>query len=173
MGIPQHGQFFKVSYEKFCEAMQDCFGYKYSGQEQEIYDSVSVPNSRATIGSAGYDIASPIDFTLRPGESIKFPAGIRIKLDDGWFLACMPRSGLGMKYRLQLDNTIGIIDSDYFFSSNEGQLFFKITNDSRENRTLEVHQGDRVAQTILMPFGIVYDDATAAIRNGGMGSTGL
>ncbi len=29
-------------------------------------------------------------------------------------LSLYPRSGLGFRHRLQLDNTVGIIDSDYF-----------------------------------------------------------
>ena len=44
-----------------------------------------------------------------------------------WVLKCYPRSGLGFKYRLQLNNTVGIIDSDYFYSDNEGHIFSKIT----------------------------------------------
>ena len=54
-----------------------------------------------------------------------------------WVLKCYPRSGLGFKYRLQLNNTVGIIDSDYFYSDNEGHIFSKITNDSNENKTLD------------------------------------
>ena len=49
-------------------------------------------------------------------------------------LKIYPRSGLGFKYRLQLNNTVGIIDSDYFYSDNEGHIFIKITNDSNEEK---------------------------------------
>ena len=83
----------------------------------------------------------------------------------------VPRSGLGFKYRLQLDNTIGIIDEDYAQSDNEGHIFLKITNDSRDGKTLELNKGDRFAQGILIPFGVVEDDNANGIRNGGMGST--
>ena len=48
-------------------------------------------------------------------------------MDDGWVLMMFPRSGLGFKYRLQLNNTVGIIDSDYYDSDNEGHIFIKIT----------------------------------------------
>lgn len=37
-----------------------------------------------------------------------------------------------------MNNTVGIIDSDYFFSDNEGHIFMKITNDSNEGKTVEV-----------------------------------
>ena len=82
-----------------------------------------------------------------------------------------PRSGLGFKYRLQLDNTIGVIDADYYGAKNEGHIMIKITNDTKENRTLTVPKGTGFAQGIFMPFGITMDDNTSEIREGGMGST--
>ena len=75
------------------------------------------------------------------------------------------------KYRLQLNNTVGIIDSDYFNSDNEGHIFIKITNDSNENKTVELNAGQGFAQGIFMPFGLVEDDDTTDQRNGGFGST--
>ncbi len=126
---------------------------------------------RATSGSAGYDFFAPFDFSLKPNQTIKIPTGIRAKIDDGWFLAIFPRSGLGFKFRLQLDNTVGIIDSDYYFSDNQGHIIIKITNRSTENKTLEVKKGQGFAQGVFMPFGITYDDNATNVRNGGFGST--
>ena len=73
---------------------------------------------------------------------------------------------------MQLDNTIGVIDSDYYNSDNEGHIFAKITNDSRQEKVLEIKAGDRFVQTIFVPFGITYSDAADGVRNGGWGSTG-
>ena len=81
---------------------------------------------------------APFAFTLAPGETIKIPTGIRAEMKEDWVLQIYPRSGLGFKYRLQMNNTVGIIDSDYFFSDNEGHIFMKITNDSNEGKTVEV-----------------------------------
>ena len=86
-------------------------------------------------------------------------------------LQIFPRSGLGFKFRLQLDNTVGIIDSDYYGSDNEGHIFIKITNDSRNDKTVVLKEGDAFAQGIFVPYGVTFDDETTAIRNGGMGST--
>ena len=127
---------------------------------------------RATSGSAGYDFKSPIHFILQPGQTIKIPTGIRVKIDDGWWLGCLPRSGLGFKYRLQLNNTMGVIDSDYYYSDNEGHIFAKITNDSNEDKAIEVKAGDGFMQAIFIPYGITYSDSANGVRNGGMGSTG-
>lgn len=126
---------------------------------------------RATTGSAGYDFHIPAALTLAPGETVKIPTGIRAKMDDGWVLQIFPRSGLGFKYRVQLNNTVGIIDSDYYHSDNEGHILIKITNANTEEKTLTLAAGDAFAQGIFLPFGITEDDDAAEIRNGGFGST--
>jgi len=86
-------------------------------------------------------------------------------------LKCYPRSGLGFKFRLQLNNTVGIIDSDYYFSKNEGHIMAKITNDSREGKTVSVKSGDGFIQGIFVEYGITVDDDADGIRDGGFGST--
>ena len=86
-------------------------------------------------------------------------------------LKMYPRSGLGFKYRLQLDNTVGIIDSDYFFSDNEGHIQAKITNDGKEGKTVVIPAGTGFMQGIFVEYGITVDDAAEGIRNGGFGST--
>lgn len=160
-------KFYKVSLKQFQEGWQDAFGQV---AEQDIYDALKLP-ARATAGSAGYDFFSPLTFSLAPGETIKIPTGIRAEIIEGWVLQCYPRSGLGFKFRLQLNNTVGIIDSDYFYSDNEGHIFAKITNDSKEGKTLTVEAGQGFMQGIFMPFGITMDDEVTSVRNGGFGST--
>ncbi len=162
-------RFYKVSYNQFEKDWLDSFGS--TGEEiAEIYADVRLPK-RATTGSAGYDFFSPISFNLKPGETIKIPTGIRVEIDEGWVLKCYPRSGLGFKYRLQLNNTVGIIDSDYYFSDNEGHIFSKITNDSNEGREINVEAGTGFMQGIFVEYGITVDDEVEAVRNGGLGST--
>ncbi len=142
------------------------------GGKKENYDKIILP-VRATAGSAGYDIVTPQDVTLNPGESIRIPTGIRVRMEEGWVFQIYPRSGLGYKYRIQLDNTVGIIDSDYYFSDNEGHIQVKITNDGKEGKTLCLKSGERFCQGIFTEYGITYDDEATATRNGGFGSTGV
>lgn len=86
-------------------------------------------------------------------------------------LKCYPRSGLGFKYRLQLNNTVGIIDSDYYMSDNEGHIFAKITNDSKEGKSVNIPAGTGFMQGIFVEYGITVDDEVTEARNGGFGST--
>lgn len=134
------------------------------------YDSIRIPR-RATVGSAGYDFFAPWTFVLAPGQTVKIPSGIRVLLDEDKVLQCYPRSGLGFKYRLQLDNCVGIIDSDYSNSDNEGHIFFKITNDSRDGKVVTIHRGEAFAQGIITQYFTTENDNASGIRNGGFGST--
>lgn len=163
-------QFFKVSYEQYKEAYLDTYGDASEEEIKRVYDSIKLPK-RATSGSAGYDFFVPVAITLEPGKTVKVPTGIRAKMEDDWVLKLYPRSGLGFKYRLQLNNTVGIIDSDYYNSDNEGHIFAKITNDSNEGKTVEIAEGTGFMQGIFIEYGITLDDEVTDVRNGGFGST--
>ena len=126
---------------------------------------------RATAGSAGYDIKTPWDIRLNPGESLRVPTGLRCRIAPGWVLILLPKSGLGFKYRLQLDNTAGVIDEDYYGAENEGHIQIQITNDSRSGRVLEIPAGKAFAQGVFLPYGITEDDEAEGLRTGGFGST--
>ena len=163
-------KFEKVSLKQFKKDFLDSFSSYSENEVEKIYEDLLIPKG-ATKGSAGYDFYSPIDFSLAPGETIKIPTGIRVRINDGWVLALYPRSGLGFKFRLQLNNTVGIIDSDYYNSDNEGHMFVKLTNDSNENKIVELKAGQGMVQGIFFEFGITEDDDANEERNGGFGST--
>lgn len=163
-------KFEKVSFKQFYNDFIDCFSNYNETQVKEIYDNLKLP-TRATKGSAGYDFYIPLDITLKPNETIKIPTGIRCKINDGWFLAIFPRSGLGFKFRLQLNNTVGIIDSDYYNALNEGHIMCKITNDTNESKTVELKASQGFVQGIFIPFGITIDDFSEQVRVSGFGST--
>ena len=163
-------KFQKVSETQFIQDWLDTFPASTAAEAAQIYDQIQLPK-RATLGSAGYDFFAPQSFSLNPGESLKIPTGIRVQIAAGWVLKCYPRSGLGFKYRLQFNNTVGIIDSDYYGSDNDGHIFFKLINDSREGKTLSLAQWEGFMQGIFVEYGITVDDDADQLRNGGFGST--
>ena len=150
-------KFFKVSSTEFLK----------SGTAED-YENIVLP-ARATSGSAGYDFFAPKEYKVAAGETVKIPTGVRVKIDDGWVLQIFPRSSLGFKYRLTLDNTVGIIDSDYFNADNEGHIFIKMTNCGKVDLTIE--KGKAFAQGGFLPFGITVDVDCDKKRTGGLGST--
>ena len=164
-------RFEKVSVKQFTEDFLSCVGGNGTAAEK-LYENVKLP-VRATAGSAGYDIICPFDLTLYPGEGIKVPTGLRIKMQPGWMLLILPKSGLGSRFRLQLDNTMGLIDADYYGSDNEGHIMVPVTNDSKSGKVLQIQAGKAFVQAVLVPHGITEDDSAEGKRTGGFGSTGV
>ncbi len=161
-------RFEKVSFRQFEKDWKETFGD--NSDIQSIYDAIELPK-RATVGSAGYDFFLPCPIQINPQETIKIPTGIRVWIEHGWVLQVFPRSGLGFKYTLRLNNTVGIIDSDYYDSDNEGHMFVKVTNENHEGKKLQLEAAEGFAQGIFLPFGICEDDDVSEVRNGGLGST--
>ena len=154
-------KFYKISLEQYLK----------DGGSYENWNDIKTP-CLATKYSAGHDFFSPYEFTLEPNETIKIATGIKVQLDDDKVLFIVPRSSLGFKYRLQLDNTIGIIDSDYYNNEgNEGHIFIKLTNDSNCGKTLKIKKGEAIAQGIIIQFFKAEDQNIETIREGGIGST--
>ncbi|MBO6046603.1 MAG: deoxyuridine 5'-triphosphate nucleotidohydrolase [Erysipelotrichaceae bacterium] len=163
-------KFEKVSFSQYLKAMKSFDSELTDNDIKTIYDSIQLPR-RATKGSAGYDFFTPVDIDLKPSETITLPTGIRVQMNESWVLFLLPRSGLGFKFRMQLNNTVGVIDSDYYYSDNEGHIFAKITNDTNENKTISIPKGNGFIQGIFLTYGITEDDDANAVRNGGFGST--
>ena len=160
--------FDKVSFEQFQKDFIQNFGVV--ANMKEIYTNILLPK-RATKGSAGYDFFLPIDLELKPNTSIVIPTGIRCMMNEEFVLQIYPRSSLGFKYRLQLDNIVGIIDSDYYYAQNEGHILIKISNLSLENKIVELKKGEAFVQGIFLSYGKTIDDQTFTTRSGGIGST--
>lgn len=166
-------RFEKVSFDQFKEDWIGTFEeYDYSAEDIEeiksIYDGIELP-TRSTVYSAGYDFKSPINFYLKPGQSIMIPTGIRCAMPTDMVLMIYPRSSLATKYRLIPMNLTAVIDSDYYDSDNEGHVFMKLVNDGDKNVSIE--EGRAFCQGILMKYFTTINDIAGGIRNGGMGST--
>lgn len=193
--INRIAKFEKISFEEFCKSYKptwieiaknrmlsnggnadDVFTYneeEFSSVAKQLYDGIKLPQ-RSTSGSAGYDFFFPYGrVELVPNSTMLVPTGIKCYISEGWVLMEFPRSSLGFNYRIQLDNTVGIIDSDYYNNpSNEGHIMIKITNDSRQRNTCVFEYGAKFCQGIFLPYGITFDDNVCTNRDGGLGSTG-
>ena len=162
--------FQKVSFEEYKKARQKMFTVVGEYSDEELFEewkNIKLPQ-RATIGSAGYDFSMPMTIDLASGEHVLIPTGIRAKIAEGWVLMLFPRSGLGTKFGFALDNTVGIIDSDYFHADNEGHIMAKVHVDNM----LRLSEGERFVQGVFIPFGIACNGNTTVARHGGFGSTG-
>lgn len=136
--------------------------------DKQTYEDIVLPK-RATAKSAGYDFFAPTDIDIMPQQTVTVATGIRVLMPDDWCLLVYPRSGLGFKYKLRLNNTVGIIDADYCDTANEGHIFIRMTNES--DKPLHISKGNAFAQGIFTKYLLTEDDQTTELRQGGLGST--
>ncbi len=163
-------KFEKVSLEQFTKDLRKVLMPHVTDEDaKEIYDKIKLPK-RGSKGSAGYDFYSPVSFTLEEWDAtITIPTGIRAIMPENMLLNIVPRSGVGFKSGTSLANTIGIIDSDYYYSDNEGHIIIKLVTGFD---TLAAAAGDRFVQGIFSKYYITDDDDATEVRKGGLGSTG-
>ena len=165
-------KFEKVSYEQFAKDLRKIMPYAREVDIQQYYDGIKLPK-RGSKKSAGYDFYSPIPFELHTEEwgavHIDIPTGIRAIMPDDMYLMVVPRSGVGFKTGTYLANTVGVIDADYAYSSNEGHIMVRLC---ANYGILEVAAGDRFVQGIFQKYYITDDDDAEGERTGGLGSTG-
>lgn len=171
-------RFEKVSFEEFYEAWLEHHRLYFNKEDiiRKIYDNIKLPK-RSTKRSSGYDFFLPNDIpvTIQKGKSVVIPTGIRcVFLEEYYDLSIYPRSGMGFKSRFHLDNTVGIIDNDYFEANNEGHIMIKVSCDPRNGDSVTIKPGDKFAQGIIREFFLAEgdDEVEKHDRLGGMGSTG-
>ena len=153
--------FEKISFEQFKNDVCD---------DKLIYNKFKLPN-RSTKNSAGYDFFSLFDFSLKPGEIMKIPTGIKVNMENNDVLFLVVRSSMGFKYNVRMCNQVGVIDSDYYNNSdNEGHIWIKLKNEG--DKYFIVKNGDAICQGIFLNYLTVTNERDVKkIRNGGLGST--
>jgi len=153
-------KFEKISFEQFKKDIKD---------DKELYASYSLPK-RSTKNSAGYDFEALYDYTLKPGEIMKIPTGVKVVMESDDVLFLIDRSSMGFKYNVRMCNQVGVIDADYYNSDNEGHMWIKIQNEG--DKDYIVKKGDAMIQGIFIKYLKTDDDIESNVeRNGGIGST--
>ena len=126
---------------------------------------------RQSAEAAGFDLHSRISTTIKTGERILVPCGIRIALPVGFEAQIRPRSGLALKHGITLLGAPGTIDSDY-----RGEIHATLINLGETDYT--VQKGDRIAQMVIakvemIEFAETNDLPETTRGESGHGSTGL
>ena len=154
-------KFEKISYEQFKKDVKE---------DKELYESYNLP-MRSTKNSAGYDFFAIYDYTLKPGEIMKVPTGIKASMESDEVLFLIDRSSMGFKYNVRMCNQVGVIDQDYYNNSNnEGHIWIRIQNEG--DKDYIVKKGEGIIQGIFMKYLKTYDDIESdSVRSGGFGST--
>lgn len=133
--------------------------------------NITLP-ARKTAKSAGYDLAAGEDVLVKAGRSAVVPTGLKAYMQDNEYLGIHIRSSLAFKKHLNLINSQGIIDADYYNNpDNEGHIMIGLINFGTED--VRIEKGMRIAQAIFYKFLTVDDEIVEdTVRQGGFGSTG-
>jgi dUTP pyrophosphatase len=154
------------------------------------------PNAKipqyAHISDSGVDVYALDDITVKPGETVLVPTGIKVALPAGYELQVRPKSGRALKTKLRVANTPGTIDQQYrdeikVIIENVESPIKDITLDEEGKVTsilygssFTIGKGEKFCQLVLseVPKIAFYRvDSVLEIdkedRGGGFGSSGL
>lgn len=125
--------------------------------------------TKGTQGAGAYDIYMP-ESGEAIGKSSFFGLGFAAAVPEGHVALILPRSGAGAKFSVELNNTCGVIDSDY-----RGEWIAAIR--TKDGSTFSWNRGDRILQFLVVPIASlelhVTDDLSETERGtGGFGSSG-
>lgn len=129
--------------------------------------------TRQTQGAAGYDVTPYLreSVSLAPGTVTLLRTGIKAYVHPGWVMMLVIRSSVGIRRRLAIPHSLGVIDSDYVDNpDNEGEIFLPLWNFGSVPQVID--PGTRLAQGLFFPYGVTTDDQVQTRRQGGLGSTG-
>ena len=96
---------------------------------------------RATPGSVGYDLYTPINFVLRPKEQGTIFIDIAVQIPDGYYGQIAAKSGITALHEVTV--RAGVIDPDY-----TGNIGVILKNDSR--KPFERLVGQPIAQLLFV-----------------------
>lgn len=154
------------------------------------HEDAKIP-TYAHAGDAGMDIYAVEDITIKPGETVIVPTGLKTATPLGYELQVRPRSGLSAKSPLRIANSIGTIDANYrgeigVIITNSNPPITKIEFDEKGNvidyiygEDYTITKGMRFAQLILKEVptcSFLQVESVADIgedRNSGFGGSGL
>ena len=167
-------RFKRVTYTAFADDVKKYVPYIIKPERLfDLWNEIELPN-RSTQYSAGYDIKTPIDITIPPGCRIVVPSGIKAVFSpeemNTWHLQMYVRSSVGIKDGVVLMNGTSVIDPDYQFGKNDGDMMLALVN-MGEN-LVKYKAGDRICQAVFCIHGITTNDNASGDRTGGVGSTG-
>lgn len=136
--------------------------------ECEVLENGSIP-SKAHYSDAGFDLYATSDMSVLPGEIIKHPLNIKLKLPENCYMEITSKSGNGVKGLLVY---AGIIDEGY-------RGVINVVAHNLSDKVLEFKKGAKIAQLIYHPYNKnVYIEQVDSVQSdtdrgsGGFGSTG-
>lgn len=133
---------------------------------EKIHEAAQLPKY-ANPTDAGADIYAVEDTTIESGETKIIPTGLQVAIPSGYAIFIYPRSGMSVKTKMRIANSVGVIDHSYH--KQIGVIF-----DNTSSESFTIHKGDRIAQMVIMPVPMInwVEGEVEQNERGGFGSTG-
>lgn len=136
---------------------------------KKLHTNFTLP-VRGSNAAGGLDVFMPYEGQIT-NEPAFFPLGFAAAVPKGYVGLILPRSSMGAKYGLELNNTVGVIDSDY-----RGEWMASMRTKPGHD-PINFAEGDRLVQIVVVPVAdltpVLVDDLDETARGaGGFGSTG-
>lgn len=135
---------------------------------KQIHSNFIIP-SKGSSSAGAFDIYMPTDGFV-DGTKKFFPLGFSAAVPENHVALILPRSSTGAKFGLDLNNTVGVIDSDY-----RGEWMAALR--TKDGSTYGWVRNDRLLQFLIVPVAnvsleLVEELDTTERGSGGFGSTG-
>lgn len=122
--------------------------------------------TKSTSESAGFDIYMPEAGEVTNNDTIRIPLGFSSEIEKGYVALILPRSGVGAKFGLELNNTCGVIDSDY-----RGEWMAAIK--TKNFNLFQWNKGERLLQFLLVPVPEVELEIVESLTDSERGTKGF
>lgn len=196
----QKRDFLKFFMASICNAITDTEGIAKKIVRIPIefcHENAKMP-TYAHATDAGLDIYAVEDITIHPGETKLIPTGIKVAVPIGYELQVRAKSGVSLKTKMRLSNSLGTLDSGYrgevgiiidnieppikdiTYTSDlvDGKPIYTITS-ILHGADMTISKGQKIAQLVLneIPKVAFYEvESVDTIENdgrkGGFGSSG-
>lgn len=131
---------------------------------QPLHSNFIMP-TKGTDKAGAFDIYMPEAGSIH-GIKQMISLGFAAAIPDGHVALVLPRSGTGAKFSVELNNTCGVIDSDY-----RGEWFAALK--TKDNSTYSWNAGDRVLQFLVVPVADIELELADSLDETGRGTGGF
>jgi dUTP diphosphatase len=127
----------------------------------------------ATPGSAAMDLTAVSEKRVVDGSVtyLEYSTGLAIEIPPGHVGLLFPRSSISSNTTLMLNNSVGVLDSDF-----RGEVTFRFKT-LAAGATKKYNVGDRIGQILILPIPSIEFEAVTELTptqrgEGGYGSSG-
>ena len=135
------GRLYCITGTRDCSQSREFHGHSVLETHFQKLSEKAISPHQATPGLMGYDLFTPMDFSIQPNKQKTVFLDLAVTPPEGYYAQLMSKSGLTVLYELEVK--AGVIDPD--FTGNIGVV---LKNNS--DQPIEHLAGEQIAQLLLI-----------------------